>query len=294
MALATAFVSGFAVFFNKFAVDFWQNSSVFTTGKNLVAALFLTSLILLLKKRTELKNLTKKQWLQLVVIGFVGGSVPFLLFFKGLSLASAVNAAFIHKTLFVWVAFLAVLFLKEKTSVLQWLALAVLFAGVYLFSSPGDFKIGYGEILVFGATLIWAVENIIAKKVLENISALVVGWGRMFFGSFFLLVYLVATGDIVQLLKFNFNSWGWLVLSGAILFGYVVTWYSALRRAPATVVSSILVLAAPITALLNSIFITHQFKISLLWPTVLILTGVLLVSGLYGWFRTFYQVRPAS
>lgn len=283
LAFVTAVISGFAVFFNKFAIGFWQNSSIYTTAKNLVVALFLTSLILLLKKRTELKNLNKKQWLQLILIGLIGGSIPFLLFFKGLTMASVVNAAFIHKTLFVWVGLLAIPFLKEKISGLQWLALGVLLLGVYLFSAPGNFKIGYGEFLVFLATLMWAIENIIAKRVLKNISALTMGWGRMFFGSVFLLIYLSFTGNITQLSKFNFNSLGWLILVSAFLFVYVITWYSALKHAPATVVSSILVLAAPITAILNSNFLAL--------PTALILLGALLISKFYGRFKVFRQVR---
>ncbi len=113
-ALATAFISGLAVFLNKFAVGFWTNSSVFTTAKNLVVAILLTSLILLVKKLPELKKLSKKDWRQLIIIGFIGGSIPFLLFFKGLTLTSATGAAFIHKTLFIWVAVLAIPILKEK------------------------------------------------------------------------------------------------------------------------------------------------------------------------------------
>ena len=48
------------------------------------------------------------------MIGVIGGSVPFILFFNGLAMASAPSAAFIHKTLFVWVVLLAVPFLGER------------------------------------------------------------------------------------------------------------------------------------------------------------------------------------
>jgi len=60
------------------------------------------------------------------LIAIVGGSLPFLLFFTGLSLASAPSAAFIHKTLFIWVAFLAVPFLGERLGWAQICALGVL------------------------------------------------------------------------------------------------------------------------------------------------------------------------
>jgi len=293
-AFAAAFISGFAVFFNKFAVGFWQSSSVYITAKNLIVAVFLTSALLLFRKRHELKKLAKKQWAQLILIGLIGGSIPFLLFFKGLTLIASVNAAFIHKTLFVWVALLAVTYLKEKISFLQFVAMGILFFGVFLFLSPGEFRIGYGELLIFSATLLWAVENIVAKKVLKNISALMVGWGRMFFGSLFLLGFLVATGDVVELFSSSTVGFGWLILASIILFGYVVTWYSALKYAPAIVVSSILVLAAPITAILNSIFITGQFRAGLILPISLMVLGVLVISKIYERFVHVRQVRATA
>ncbi|MBU1954085.1 DMT family transporter, partial [Patescibacteria group bacterium] len=108
LAFITAIISGFAVFINKFGVSLWANSSAYTTAKNVAATIFLTAIILLCKKQAELRHLSKKQWSKLLLIGFIGGSVPFLLFFKSLTLVSAAEAAFIHKTLFIWVAILAV------------------------------------------------------------------------------------------------------------------------------------------------------------------------------------------
>ena len=289
LAFFTAIISGFAVFLNKFSVSVWSNSSVFTTGKNLVAAAFLISLIFLLKKLPELKTLSKKQWILLVAIGLIGGSVPFLLFFKGLTLTSALSAAFIHKTLFVWVALMALPFLKEKISSLQFLALGIILVGVYLLKPLGNFRFGYGEFLILLATFLWAIENVIAKFALRNISALAVGSARMFFGSVFLLFYLFFAGDLGQLFIFSEAKIGWLIISGAVLFGYVFTWYSALKFAPATVVSAILVIAAPITLLLDSIFITHRFAALPLIPMIMIVAGALFFTKFLAKFKLFLR-----
>ena len=95
--LFTAVISGVSVFVNKFAVQSVGNSHVFTTGKNLFVALVLSLFIFSPFIVNKLKSIKKNEWVKLVVIGFVGGSIPFLLFFKGLSLATSTNAAFIHK-----------------------------------------------------------------------------------------------------------------------------------------------------------------------------------------------------
>src|SRR3972149_7251862 len=96
LVLGTAFVSGFAIFVNKLGVKEFD-PYLFAFFRNLLVSLFLVGLILGLKEFKNLKKLAKKDWLVLVAIGLIGGSIPFLLFFKGLSLTTAANSAFIHK-----------------------------------------------------------------------------------------------------------------------------------------------------------------------------------------------------
>jgi drug/metabolite transporter (DMT)-like permease len=193
-------------------------------------------------------------------------------------MTAAVNAAFVHKTLFIWVALLAIPFLGEKFSKIQIAAMAVLIIGAYLFFSPSQLSFGKGETLAFLATLLWAGENVIAKHTLKELSAGIVAWGRMFFGSVFLIIFLALTGQLAGLAALSLAKFGWLMIVGVILFGYVTTWYSALKRTPATVATSILVLSVPITAILNSIFITHKVPFKIIIPTLTLIVGVLLIT----------------
>ena len=81
----------------------------------------------------------------MTVIGVIGGSVPFILFFSGLAMASAPTAAFIHKTLFVWVVVLAVPFLGERLGWFPIAALGVLLAGQFLAAPPTGVTWGAGR-----------------------------------------------------------------------------------------------------------------------------------------------------
>ena len=109
----TAIISGFSIFINRFGVMV-VNPYIFTFLKNASVAIFLLSVLLLLKDWKILKKINKKQWMLLILIGLIGGSIPFLLFFKGLSLTTGANGSFLHKTMFIYVALLAFVFLKEK------------------------------------------------------------------------------------------------------------------------------------------------------------------------------------
>ena len=113
LVISTAVISGFAIFINSYAVKD-IDSSLFTFLKNIVVALLLFAVILGIREYRELRELTRKQWMQLAAIGLIGGSIPFLLFFRGLQMTAGATSAFLHKTLFIFVAIFALLFLKEK------------------------------------------------------------------------------------------------------------------------------------------------------------------------------------
>ncbi|HDQ22671.1 MAG TPA: DMT family transporter [Candidatus Uhrbacteria bacterium] len=289
LVLVTALISGVAVFLSKFAVQSIGNSHVFTTGKNLLVGLILTALILTPFILPRLKKIKFNDWLKLILIGIIGGSVPFLLFFKAVSLASSsVSTAFIHKTLFVWVSLLAVWFLKEKIGKLQYLALALLFLGNFALLGFKFITFGYAEGLALIATLMWSVEFIIAKRVLQNVESEIVAWARMFFGSIILLGYIGYLGLLGDLVILNVNQWLWILLTSGLLLGYVLTWYKALKYLPAVTVTSVLVLASPLTTLLNGIFVTHKYD----WGQIIGSVLIVFAGGLI--IYSFKQVKNVT
>lgn len=260
LALTTALISGVANFVTKIAVTSVKQPVFYTTLKNALVAIALIGAVILVRKLPELKRLTRRQWMRLLLIGTIGGSVPFALYFTGLAQTSALNASLIHKTLFIWVAFLAIPFLKERLTWLQWSGMAVLLGGNLVVGGFQGFKFNVGEVMILGATLLWAVENIIAKRALKDISPTLVAGGRMVFGSMLLIGLVVAQGNVGLIEKLTPQSWWWTILSSVLLLGYVLTWYTALSKAPATVVATLLVPATLVTNALSAIFVTHSLN----------------------------------
>ncbi|MDD5566613.1 MAG: DMT family transporter [Patescibacteria group bacterium] len=246
LILATALISGLSVYFNKFGVSV-SNPYIFTGLKNALVVLFIVLAIAGTKKFAEVKKLRRQQWLSLLLLGLVGGGVPFLLFFKGLSLTSAAQGAFIHKTMFVWVAILALVFLKEKINRWTYFGLASLVVGLVLMFKIAPQGLHLGDGLILLATLLWAGEQIIAKKVLRSVSPLLASWGRMFFGLIIIFGFWTMTNQLPALAHLTWPQIQWTIVTSLFLFGYVVTWYSGLRYIPAAVAASILALGFPIT-----------------------------------------------
>jgi len=281
LALATACISGVAVFLNAYGVKAFGDPTTYTTAKNVVAALVLVSLVAAMSaSRPAVLTRPSRplQWAGLAVVGVLGGAVAFVLFFEGLALASSVDAAFVHKTLLVWVALLAVPLLGERLGGLQVAAIALLVLGQIGLAGGATTALGRGQLMVLGATLLWAAEVVLAKRLLMDLSSWTVGLTRMGVGSVVLVGWTLLRGDGGALTAMTGSQWMWVLLTGVILAGYVSTWFAALSRAPAVDVTAVLVVGAVITALLAAAVNGVPLAPRLGWAA-LVLAGAVLVTA---------------
>lgn len=289
LAVGTALISGFAVFLNGYGVRAWADISdpaTYTTLKNAVAALVLTVVAAAGARRrgTRLvdRPVLRRHWLGLTVIAVVGGSLPFLLFFEGLSRASSGDAAFIHKTLVIWVVLLAVTLLRERIGPLHVLAVAVLILGQAAIAGVGGLGFGTGEWMILGATLLWSVETVIAKRVLTSVPSGLVGIARMAGGSLVLVGYVLLFGDLTGLRMVTAEHLVWILITGVTLAGYVGTWFAALAKAPAVDVTAILVGGALVTAALET---GIRGAVIPSVPGIILVTAGVVLIGALGWLR---------
>ena len=277
LALGAMVISGVSNFVNKFAVTASPGAIPFTFAKNALVAIALVGIILLFGRMKEIRALRKDQWTKLALIGAIGGSVPFGLYFTGLAMTSAINASLIHKTLVLWIAVLAIFFLKERLSRFAALAIAVVFSANFIgIGGFVGFRFNAGELMILAATILWAIESVIAKKALVDISSVTVAGARMIFGSVLLFFWLVFTGKADLVAGFTGIQWGWALLTAILLLGYVLSWYTALKHAPATYVATLLVPATLVTNLLSAAFITKTLPGTQLVAILMLSSGVAL------------------
>lgn len=268
LVLSTALISGISIFINNFGVQV-INPYIFTGLKNLITVLFLLAIILSIGEFKQFKKLSRKQWLQLVLIGFVGGSIPFLLFFKGLSITTGPEGALMHKLMFLPVILMAFIFLKEKINKRLLIGAGFLILGT-IFLLKFNFNniiFDKGDALILIAVLFWALEQIISKKAVSKISPRIIALGRLGFGFGFILIFWLATGQANLLFDLTLHQLSWTLITAIILLGYVLTWYAGLKYVKLSSAICILALGAPITALLSM-----QFNVGIL----LIFLGVIL------------------
>ena len=279
-AVMAAIISGFSIPINKvFVVNL--DPTIFTAVRSLLIGIvffFIASY----KSKFNFKSFKKISWKYLMAIAFIGGSFAFLLFFNGLKLTTSGRGAFLQKTMPLYITVLAFLFLKEKISKKYLYALFLMFIGVLaiyfseiniseLWSNPS-----LGDILIIGATFLWAIENIISRKtMLKGENNFIVSFARMFFGGLILFAIVFLLGKTDLILSMSSQQIINISISTLILFGYVLFWYWSIKMINVSKASSFLLLSPAISLFLGSIMLGEPI------PTLELIGCALIVIGSY-------------
>jgi drug/metabolite transporter (DMT)-like permease len=296
LVLATAIISGCSTFLNSYALV-GTSSDAFVTVRNLSVAALLVPVALLLGRRApERLRAADLGWLALV--GLIGGAIPFLLFFHGLALATAAHgaatASFVYRTLFLMATVFGVVLLRERFPARVFVGAALLLAGNLLLLSIISPLWTPGTTYVLAATVLWAGEYTLSKKLLARLRSTTVGAGRMGFGALFLVGYLALTSQFGAVASMSGSQWVWVAISAAFLAAFVLTWYAGLQRVDLTVATSVLVVGFPVTWLLGVLVRGLPFTLDEVGGVIAILVGVTVVVGWRRWSDLADTLRAAE
>jgi drug/metabolite transporter (DMT)-like permease len=199
----------------------------------------------------------------------------------------------LHKTLPLFVVVFAFLLLKEKISKKQVYALIIMFIGmIVLFSTqinPADLWLNpqLGDLLVISATVLWALESVIARKtMITGETNFIVSFSRMFFGGLILFGVVLLMGKFDLLFELTAGQWTNISISVAMLFGYVLFWYWSIKHINVSKASVILLLAPVVSLVLGVIWLGEPAPIQQLFGSALILVGAFFVASIKSEFRT--------
>lgn len=285
LAVLTAIISGISIPANKiFVVN--MDPAVFTALRLLIIGTVFLFVSLWLKKKTKRKKFVVS-WKYMAAIAVIGGAAAFLLYFSGLKLTTATHAAFLHKTLPLYVAVLAFIFLKERITKKYFIAIGFMVLGtiaVYamqlnpteLWSNPQ-----LGDLLVIGATILWAIENVIAKKAMnKGDDNFIVAFNRMFFGGLILLGFVLLTGKVDAIFALTVQQWTNVLISSLLLFGYVLFFYWSLKFINVSKAVTYLLVAPIITLIVGVTFFREPMPATQIAGSAMILIGAYLITGI--------------
>jgi drug/metabolite transporter (DMT)-like permease len=239
-AALTMVISGVAIYVNSIAVKSFGDSTLYTTLKNAVVGVaLLVPACAIPARRAEYRGLRPRQWLLLLLVTFIGGSIPYALYFRGLQLSTPVTASLIDHTQFLLVALFALVFLRERMKPSVWVALGVLFVGLSAGVAVSAVRLDAGVPFLAGATALFAVDFVLMKYLLRSVSAFMVMTFKMTVGSLLLFLFVTASGHAALIPGLSLLQWAFIAVTGLILLAFTATSVLGLRHASAAAVTAI-------------------------------------------------------
>jgi len=117
----------------------------------------------------------RNDYVILLVIGIGSAFLSPILYFVGLEKSHASDASLLSNAEIVFTVLLAVLFFKEKLKPVGYFAMAIVLFGVVIITTNLDFsrsfELNYGNLLILGATALWALDNNLSRIISERISS---------------------------------------------------------------------------------------------------------------------------
>lgn len=129
-AIASAVFAALTAIFAKVGIEgIDSNFATFIRTLVIVAALIL--FLTYAKKWQSLETLSAKNWLFLILSGLATGA-SWLAYFKALQIGKASQVAPIDKFSLVLVVVFAVIFLRERPNIKEWLGIGLIASGVFV------------------------------------------------------------------------------------------------------------------------------------------------------------------
>lgn len=288
-----------AYIFAFIAIFFWSTVAVpFKIGLqhfHFIHFLFITITIAVIvsfitlvfqNKISHLKNITKKEWVWLIIGGFLNPFLYYLMLFKAYSILPAQIAQALNYTWPIMLVLLSIPFLGQRINLKSFGALLIGFVGVYLIASQGkpwpmQPSEPLGVLLAVSTSVVWAGFWIINTKLkIDSVIALFINFSTG----------LLLTLPIALLIPFNYqiniNGWLAVIYSGIFEMGITfIIWLTAMKLTERTDKISNYVFLSPFL----SLFFIYLFLNERIYLTTF--TGLGLIIGSIFLNRYFAKKR---
>ena len=189
--------------------------------------------------------------LRLIAISITGTVATTLALIYGLRRIDAVAGVLLLESEPVYSLVLATTFLKERPSVRQLLATAVILAAIgFVFGVGHAFSPWYDALLVLVTPFFWQSSHVLSLSVMPPLTPRVITGARYVYAAVALLPILLVVdrGSLATLAASG--VWGVVLFTGAfVYFTGSFTWYGAISRLSLAWTTTLVIPAVPIAAL---------------------------------------------
>ncbi len=219
---------------------------------------------------------------QIVIVGIINAALPFTLLAYATLSVTAGFVAILNATTPLFGAIIAVLWLKERISIIRIIGLVIGFSGVVLLVwGKASFKPGGNGLAILAAltaTLLYGIGSNYSKKKLFNVSPLIIACGSQLGGALFLLPPALL---LLPAKMPSFSAIMAVVSLGVICTGIAyILFYQLVANAGAAKAMTVTFLIPVFAMVFGYLFLTETVTLNMMVGCAIILLGTGLATGL--------------
>lgn len=231
----------------------------------------------------KLRNVKKREWLYIVISGFVGSFTPALLFAYGMENGISSSSAGVLSALTpAFTLVLSIILFKQRFGLFQFIGLALGFIGaisLLINKSGAEFQFNnYGWFIVL-ATFMYALNLTLVKFRLKETDSMLIS-------SFSLISTLPVTvgyllySDFVnrmEVLEFAYTSLGYTVLLGVLATGIALQLFNMMVKSSSPIFTSSVTYAIPVMSIFWALLDGESVSMNVYLATTVIMLSIYLI-----------------
>ena len=226
----------------------------------------------------------KSKYTLFIIVGITFSLVMFL-YYSGLEIAGSINGVLALKTTAFFGLIFGYLLLKEKINIVQIIFSCLLFFGLIVAVTQGNFsllQLNFGVILIIICAAIWMVGHTITRPYLQKeiiSSSEIIIWRNLMTAIVLLLSYLIIFSPLKMFnLLIDPNNAFYYILGGVIYGINVFCWYQIIKYLDVSIATIIITPQVIFTAIFASILLGEAFTIYHLIGLILILISIIVIN----------------
>jgi drug/metabolite transporter (DMT)-like permease len=234
--------------------------------------------VLIAPKTAALWSCSRLCWLNMLFLGVTASALSYVLLFWGQSLTKAINAGFLSALSGFFTMIFASLLLKEVVEKRKYAFILLLFAGIYLFTVGTDIlQFNQGDLLIIIAAMILGLTNVLSKFAMDELHGELVASMRLIVGAAVLLGILLVRSPHVLTSVADLPAW--FVVSGVLMWGFIVCLYRAIEISGATMATFVLTSYPIVSATGAVLFLNEVLAVQHIVGGILILLSIYKLVG---------------
>jgi drug/metabolite transporter (DMT)-like permease len=225
-------------------------------------------------------SINRKDYLFIFTVAILGAAIAPAMYFLGLQNTSASDAALLANGEIVFSIIIALIFFKnERLKPIGYLSIILVIIGIIVVTTNLQFdrsslsKVNYGDILIIGATILWAVDNNISKVITQRVDIIKLIQLKSLIGGSMLLVFAILILNVPLLV--NLSQIPYIIMLGIVGFALSLYFFLYSLKTLGTIRTIIIFSMSSVFGLLFAfIFLNEPISVHQLTAVIAMLVGI--------------------